>query len=398
MMEQNIKKNPGNLERYDFDTLYERRGTNSYKWNGTDDDVIPMWVADMDFQAAPAIRKALAQRIEHGIFGYTSVPEAYYKSIIDWFRRRHAWYIEREWLLYTTGVVPAASAVLKALTLPGEGVILQTPAYNCFFSSIRNNGCRIMENPLKNDNGRFTIDYEGLERLCRDRNNRILLLCNPHNPTGRCWTKEELQNVSDICNRYGTRVVSDEIHCELTYGKSRYVPYGTVSEEGIILNSPSKSFNTAGLQIANIICKDAGLRRRIDRVININEVCDVNPFGPVALMAAYNESEDWLDALCRYISQNYNVLRGFIEEELPQMKITPLEATYLVWADCRTWETDSNTLAVALEKQAGVKLSSGTLYGQAGEGFLRINIACPRERMLEGLRRMAGYMRRLRNK
>ncbi|MCH5182005.1 MAG: pyridoxal phosphate-dependent aminotransferase [Prevotellaceae bacterium] len=382
-------------DKFGFDSPHDRRGSNCYKWDSTESETIPMWVADMDFQASPAIREALRKRMEHGIFGYTRVPQAYYDSIIHWFGRRHGWHIEREWLLYTTGVVPAASAVLKALTQPGDGVILQTPAYNCFFSSIRNNGCRIAENPLMNRNGRFEIDYDHLEQLCQDAVNRVLLFCNPHNPTGRLWTKEELQRVAEICDRYGIQVISDEIHCELTYEGNRYVPFGTISGAAIILSSPSKSFNTAGLQIANIVCRDTALRRRINRAININEVCDVNPFGPLALMAAYDESEEWLNELCKYIWQNYKTLCEFVAAELPQMKITPLEATYLVWADCSAWKADSDTLAEILEQQAGVKLSSGMLYGQAGEGFLRINIACPRGRMLEGLRRMAHCMRKL---
>lgn len=379
---------------YNFDKSIDRRNSNSYKWDGTDDgEMIPMWVADMDFQTAPAVINTLRKRVEHGVFGYTRVPDGYYEAIVSWFQRRHGWTIDKSSILYTTGVVPAVSVAIKAMTNPGDGVILHTPAYNCFFSSIRNNGCKLVESRLKNDNGRFTMDYDNLEELCRDDNNKVMLLCNPHNPTGRLWSRDELQRIADICHRNNVAIISDEIHCELTYGGNRYVPFGTVDSTAVVLCSPSKAFNIAGLQIANIICSDETLRNRIDRAININEVCDVNPFGVLALMAAYNDSEDWLDALCQYIWENYKALCGFFAENLPQIKITPLEATYLVWADCSSLGIKSSELEKRLELEGKVKLSGGTLYGDAGEGFMRINIACPRERMMEGLRRMAKVLK-----
>lgn len=342
----------------------------------------------MDFQTAPRIIEVLKERVGHGVFGYTKVPDEYYDAIVNWFDRRHSWKIEKDWILYTTGVVPAVSVAIKAMTEPGNGVILHTPAYNCFFSSIRNNGCEVVESKLLNNEGHFTIDYVELESLCADSNNKLLLLCNPHNPTGRIWSKEELHRVYDICKRNNVKIIADEIHCELTYNGQRYVPFGTVTDDAVILGSPSKSFNIAGLQIANIVCKDDSLRRRIDRAINVNEVCDVNPFGVLALIAAYNECEDWLDELCAYIWGNYQALCEFFAKEIPQAKITPLESTYLVWVDVSCLMEKSGELAERLEHDYKVKFSPGTLYGDAGEGFLRINIACPRERMLEGLRRL----------
>lgn len=374
---------------FDFDRLICRRNTNCYKWDVADnEDVIPMWVADMDFQTAPRVIDVLKERVGHGVFGYTKVPDEYYDAIVNWFDRRHSWKIEKDWILYTTGVVPAVSVAIKAMTEPGNGVILHTPAYNCFFSSIRNNGCEVVESKLLNNDGHFTIDYVELESLCADSNNKLLLLCNPHNPTGRIWSKEELHRVYDICKRNNVKIIADEIHCELTYNGQRYVPFGTVTDDAVILGSPSKSFNIAGLQIANIVCKDDSLRRRIDRAINVNEVCDVNPFGVLALIAAYNECEDWLDELCAYIWGNYQALCEFFAKEIPQAKITPLESTYLVWVDVSCFMERSGELAERLEHDYKVKFSPGTLYGDAGEGFLRINIACPRERMLEGLRRL----------
>jgi cystathionine beta-lyase len=380
--------------KYDFDELIPRRGTHCYKWDEPEEEgVIPMWVADMDFRVAPAIQRALAQRVQHGVFGYTMVPDSYYEAVISWFQRRHEWTIDRSWILYTTAVVPAVSAVIKALTMPGDEVIIQTPDYNCFFSSIRNNGCVVVENPLRYADGKYTMDYEDLERKCASDKARILLLCNPHNPAGRLWSREELIRLNDICLRHGVKVLSDEIHCELTFGGKRYVPFAGISQacldNSVICCSPSKSFNTAGLQIANIICSDPAVRRRIDRAININEICDVNPFGIEALMAAYNESEDWLDELCTYLQGNYEALLHFFDANFPSIHVCPLEATYLVWVDISQLGVSSDALTDQLLHEAKVMVNSGPLYGKAtGEGFIRINIACPRSLMLEGLERM----------
>lgn len=280
---------------YNFDQVINRRGSNSVKWDeAKDEGIIPMWVADMDFPAAPAIQKALEERIKHGVFGYTMVPDSYYDAIINWFQRRHNWIIQNDWIIYTTGVVPAVSATIKALTLPGEKVLLQTPAYNCFFSSIKNQGCEVLENPLKREKNSYVIDWEDFEAKCSDEKTTLFILCNPHNPSGRVWTKEELEKMNAICLRHNVKVVSDEIHCELIMPGHKFLPFASVSKEcqdnSITLNSPSKSFNIAGLQIANIICKNPTWRRRINRVVNIFEICDVNPFGSIALEAAYNES------------------------------------------------------------------------------------------------------------
>jgi len=404
---------------YDFDEIVNRRGTDCVKWDEElpirpddqlskqPDDVIPLWVADMDFRAAPAIIDALRRRVDHGVFGYTQVPESYYEAVISWFSRRHSWTIQREWIQYTTGVVPALSVVIKALTQPGDEVILQTPVYNCFFSSVRNNGCTIVENRLKRNATSFEMDYDDLAHCAASPRAKVLVLCNPHNPVGHVWTSGELSRLYNICKKNGVIVVSDEIHNELTFRGRRYVPFGTVAgmdgtisaagrnttaaQDVVVLTSPSKSFNTAGLQIANIICANDGMRRRIDRAINVNEVCDVNPFGVVALQAAYNESEAWLDALCEYIWQNYEMLRNFFVRELPQFKVMPLEGTYLVWVDISAAGMTSDALADCLLREAAVRVNSGTMYGQAGEGFIRLNIACPRSRLMEALRRISRF-------
>ena len=376
--------------KYNFDELVERRGTNCVKWDESPSaDVIPLWVADMDFRVAPAIQKALQQRVEHGVFGYNIVPESYYEAVISWFHRRHQWEIQRHWILYTTAVVPAMSCVIKALTMPGEKVLILSPAYNCFFSSIKNNGCEVLESPLKPIGDTFEVDFIDFEAKCADEKTTLFLLCNPHNPSGRVWTREELQRMYDICQKHGVKVVSDEIHCELIMPGHEFVPFGTITDDCVVMNSPSKNFNTAGLQIANIICKHPSWRRRIDRAININEVCDVNPFGIVALQAAYNESEDWLDELNQYLWGNYQVLCDFIDKNLPQWKVCRLEGTYLPWVDVSAMGIPVDTLCQRLLQEAKVWVNPGTMYGpQTGQGYVRFNIATQRSRLIEALHRI----------
>lgn len=376
-----------------FDEIIDRRNTNSYKWDSAEHDgVLPMWVADMDFRTAPAIIEALRRRVEHGVFGYTRVPDEYYEAIVRWFGRKHGWNIKPEEILYTSGVVPAISAIIKALTSPGDGVIVQTPVYNCFFSSIRNNQCQLIENRLLYADSTYHIDFDDLEMKASDPKAKLLLLCNPHNPAGRVWTRSELERINDICLRNSVMVVSDEIHCELVFDGYKYTPFASISEacrkNSVVCCSPSKSFNIAGLQIANIISDSEQLRNRIDRAININEVCDVNPFGVIALMAAYNHGEEWLDELKTYLWENYRTLLSFFKSELPDFPVTKLEGTYLVWVDCRSLGIESSELERKLMDLAGVWLNEGTMYGDAGEGFMRINIACPRSVLEEGLRRI----------
>ena len=391
--------------KYNFDELVERRGTNCVKWDerpqvgerssgmSLSADVIPLWVADMDFKAAPAILEAVKKRAEHGVFGYNIVPESYYEAVISWFHRRHQWEIQRQWILYTTAVVPAMSCVIKALTMPGEKVLILSPAYNCFFSSIKNNGCEVLESPLKAVDDSFEVDFDNFQAKCADEKTTLFLLCNPHNPSGRVWTREELQRMYDICQQHGVKVVSDEIHCELVMPGHQFVPFGTITDNCVVMNSPSKNFNTAGLQIANIICSHPSWRRRIDRAININEVCDVNPFGIVALQAAYNESEDWIDELNQYLWGNYQLLRDFIAENLPQWKVCRLEGTYLPWVDISAMGITSQELCDRLLAEAKVWINPGTMYGpQTGEGYVRFNIAIQRSRLLDALQRIKAYL------
>ena len=379
--------------KYNFDEIIPRRGTNSYKWDSAGDaDILPMWVADMDFRTAPPVVEALRKRAEHGIFGYVRVPDAYYAAVTNWFTRRHDWQIEKEWIIYTTGVVPALSAVIKALTVPGDKVMVQTPVYNCFFSSIRNNGCEMIANPLIYRNGTYQIDFADLEQKAADPSVKVLLLCNPHNPAGRVWTKQELTRIGDICIRNNVWVIADEIHCELVFPGHTYIPFASISQEflmhSVTCTSPSKAFNLAGLQIANIISADTDIRMKIDKAINVNEVCDVNPFGVEALMAAYNDSEEWLEELKQCLFANYNYLRAYFAECLPEFPVSMLEGTYLVWVDCSVLNQSSDKIVKTLLEKEKLWVNEGGLYGEAGEGFIRINIACPRQQLIEGLNRL----------
>lgn len=386
--------------QYDFDEIVPRRGTCSYKWDSAAPGVLPLWVADMDFRTAPPIVEALQRRVAHGIFGYTRVPEAYYDSVARWFLRRHGLTINRESVIYTSGVVPAVSAIIKALTRPGDAVVVMTPVYNCFFSSIRNNGCTISSSPLRRTGDTYEVDFDDLERRLAEPAARLLLLCNPHNPAGRVWRREELQRIGDLCLRHDVRVVSDEIHCELVFPGHRYVPYATLGEpyasRSVTCLSPSKAFNIAGLQIANIVATDADVRRRIDRAINDNEVCDVNPFGVIATMAAYDEGEPWLTQLVAYLYDNYRTLLAFCAERLPQFPIARMEGTYLAWMDCRALGIPSEQLEERLQTEASLWLNAGTMYGSEGEGSMRWNLACPRSAMLDGLERFAGFVEGMR--
>ncbi|MDD6954344.1 MAG: pyridoxal phosphate-dependent aminotransferase [Prevotella sp.] len=380
------------MMKYNFDSINNRVGTNSVKWD-IHPDVIPLWVADMDFQVLPELKEALSKRVDEGIFGYTLVPESYYEAIINWFDRRHHWHIDRSWILYTSGVIPAMAAALKAFTLPGEKVLIQTPVYNCFFSSIANCGCEPVENELVREGNTYRIDFADFENKCADPKTTVFLLCNPHNPAGRVWTKEELERMNEICMCHDVKVISDEIHCELIMPGYTFVPFASVSEacadNSVILNSPTKNFNIAGLQIANIICKNRQWLRRIDRAVNINETCDVNPFGVIALQEAYNKGAEWIDELNTYLYDNYKALKDFFHEELPKLEVLKLEGTYLVWVDITALEFTSDEVADKLLKEAKVWVNSGTMYGRkAGQGYLRINIATPRATLMEGLKRM----------
>ena len=386
---------------YDFNKEIERRGTNCVKWDEAEEGVLPLWVADMDFETAPCVQEAILQRAQHGVYGYNLVPESFYDAIIWWNSHRHGWTPRREWMLYTSGVVPAISAIIKGLCRPGDGVLFFTPAYNCFFSSVRNNGCRLVEFPLTwaSTDEYYTIDFEALEQMIIREKPRLLLLCNPHNPTGRVWTFEELETLAQLCCRHDVIVLSDEIHCEFVDPElgRRYQPFAPIAEKSgcswVIANAPNKAFNIAGLQTAYIVASDKDFRTRIDRAINDNEVCDINCFSFVALQAAYTpEGEEWLDQLVAYIYANYCFFRETMKAARPELPIAHLEGTYLAWVDVSSWacqppyDGSSERLAAELRLQRKVWINGGEMYGQGG--FLRVNLATQRSRLAEALRRI----------
>ena len=381
---------------FNFDETVCRRGTDCEKWDGGDaEGLLPMWVADMDFRTAPCVIDALRKRVEHGVFGYEHVPETYYDAVINWFRRRHGWTMRREWLIYTTGVVPAVSAIIKAVTQPGDKVLVQSPVYNCFFSSIRNNGCVMEDNHLVYADGSYTIDFDDFERRASDPKVKAFLLCNPHNPAGRVWSEAELRRMGDICIRHGVFVIADEIHCDIVMPGYKYTPFASLSDDFLrhsaTCTAPTKTFNIAGTHIANITAADDDVRRRIDKAININEVCDVSPFGVTALQAAYNEGEAWVDALIKYLHANYEYLKTYFAEHLPQIPVTRLEGTYLVWLDCAALGKPSPVIVDELKRQEKLWLNDGEMYGEHDRPFVRMNIACPRATLEKGLEMFRRY-------
>ena len=415
------------MGKYNFDEMTIRRGTNCVKWDAESpvgpisEDVIPLWVADMDFKVAPEIVNVLKDRVDQEIFGYTHVPDSYYEAAVNWWERRRGWHTEKDWYLYIAGVVPAMSGVVKALTQyeivggevvekPNRGrgphgelpkMIIQSPAYNCFFSTAKNNLCELSINKLiydtEGDQATWYIDFEDLERRAADPMAKVLLFCNPHNPCGRVWPREDLERVADICRRNGVIVISDEIHCELEMPGYHFTPMASISQVAqdntVTMNSPSKSFNIAGLGISNIITNNPDWKKIIDRVININELCEVNPFGVLALQAAYNEGEPWLKELNEYLYGNYRTLLSFFEENLPEFPVSKLEGTYLVWVDVRALDMSANDIENSLLLNEKVWINSGVMYGL--DGFMRINIACPRARLQQGLDRIATGFHRL---
>lgn len=398
---------------YDFDLIIPRRHTNSVKWDeASQEEVIPLWVADMDFPVYPAITEALRRRVDHGIFGYTHIPQTYYDSVIRWFCERHGVKpFTSDDIIVTTGVVPAISAIIRALTLPGDKVLVMSPVYNCFFSSIRNQGCQVEASPLRYDEappqslngqdsshqeegrGTFNIDWEDFERRCADPRVRVFLFCNPHNPVGRVWTRDEVTRIYDICRRHDVFIIADEIHCEIVMPGTSYVSLGSVAPSGdgyVLCLAPTKAFNIAGLQIANIVATDPKVRERIDRVINLHEVCDVNPFGVVATEAAYTDGGwEWLQQLNAYIAGNYRLLCRFVNQHMPMLRVVRLEGTYLAWVDCEALGLSSPELVDHLLQHHRVWLNDGEMYGEQRRAFVRINLACPRAILEEGLQRMA---------
>ena len=377
--------------QYRFDIPVDRRGTYSNKWNVLENE-LPMWVADMDFQTAPEIISEMRYRVEHGVFGYPFLPDEWSKAVVGWWEKRYDFSMNTEWLLYCTGVIPAINSIIRKLTSHGEKIVVQTPVYSCFFDSILHNGRQMLENPLKYENGVYRMDYEDLEEKLSDPQTTMMIICNPHNPVGRTWTKEELEKVGELCLKHHVLVVADEIHCDLTSPGVRYTPYASVSEKyrqnSITCIAPTKTFNLAGLKTAAAIVEDEAMRNKIAMGFRTDGVADLNIFAAPAAIVAYTKGEAWLDSLREYLEENRNTVREFLENNLPEIKLVKGNATYLLWLDCTAVWKDSEDLAAFLRKETGLFVLPGAQYGTGGKGFLRVNMACPRVTLQEGLEKL----------
>lgn len=386
--------------KYNFDEIINRRGTNSVKWDlSENDEVLPMWVADMDFKTAPEILQAISDKVAHGIFGYSIIPDEFYESIISWWQNYHHFTIKKECLIPVPGMIVSLSALVRTFVQPGEHIILQPPVYNHFFKLAENCGYHIIENPLICENGNYHMDFEGLERIASDPKTTLLLLSNPHNPVGRAWTLQELEKLAEICSRNQVMVISDEIHADLVFDGNQHIPFASVAQEyeitSVTCGSPCKTFNISGLSISYIICEDQSILKKIQKTLDIQETNYPNSVAVDALIAAYTNGKDWLEQLKIYLYDNYQFLKNFCEAHIPQIKITPLQATYLVWLDCSFLSVPSEDLTKLLFEKGNIRINPGTMYGSAGEGFLRINIACPREILTEGLLKLATVLKEI---
>ena len=376
---------------FHFDRPVDRRNTGSLKWDVQEGE-LPMWVADMDFQTAPAVREAVRARAEHGVFGYSIVPKEWYQAYISWWEDRHGFTMERDWLIFCTGVVPAISSMVRKLTTPAEKVLLMTPVYNIFFNSILNNGRQALECRLPYDGTEYRIDFEDLERKLADPQTTMMLLCNPHNPIGKIWDRETLARIGALCRKYHVVVISDEIHCDLTAPGRDYVPFASVSEDcrdnSVTCIAPTKAFNIAGLQTAAVCVPNPVLRHKVWRGLNTDEVAEPNAFAVCATVAAFTYGEEWLDQLREYIEGNKQYVTKYIKKEIPQMKVVNSEATYLMWLDISSLTTDSDAMYAFIRKTSGLYLASGREYGSNGDGFLRLNVATNRANVEDGMRRL----------
>lgn len=376
---------------FDFDHEIDREGSHSVKYDGRQgmfgkSDVIPVWVADMDFATPPAVTRALAQRAAHPIYGYTLFPDSLYDSLIDWMLRRHGWTIQRDWIVMCPGVVPSLNAAVMAFTQPGESVIIQPPVYFPFFSAVTQTGRKLIPNPLQLENGRYTIDFDHLEQCAK--NARLLLLCSPHNPVGRVWNSDELERLLAIAAKHDVVVFSDEIHADLIYPGHQHHAIATLPQNtGKIITAvaPSKTFNIPGLNLSTLIIPDKSIRNSIMQVFNNMHVSASNPFSITAFETAYREGEAWLDELLIYLRDTRDSVTAFLATYLPEIKIIQPEGTYLLWLDCRTLDMTDAQLKHFFIHEAGVGMSPGILFGNEGSGFMRLNIGAPRRTILSVL-------------
>jgi cysteine-S-conjugate beta-lyase len=403
--------------KYSFDQEIDRVTSNSIKWNYIQDEndfsvlkktdaylgdnrLLPMWIADMDFVCPQPVIDALAKRAAHGIFGYTGTSESYINAVVNWMKKRHNWNINPEWLCTSPGVVPAINMLIRTFTNSGDKVIIQTPVYYPFSSAIKSNHCTVVTNPLIRDKKKYKIDFESLEEKAKDPLVKLLILCSPHNPVGRVWTLEELKRLGEICLKNNILVISDEIHSDLVFDGYKFIPYASINEtfkeNCIICTSASKTFNLAGLHTSNIIIPSETLRSKFMETVYSNGLAGMNTFGLIATEAAYNEGEEWLEQVLAYIQDNFEYLKSFIEEKIPEIEVIDAEATYLIWLDFRKLKLSLKELKHFSIKKAGIFFDEGFIFGKPGAGFERINIACARSILEEALIKLEKAVKSLR--
>ena len=379
------------MGKYDFDKITDRRGTWSEKWNIKENE-LPMWVADMDFETAPEIKEALLDRLKTGAYGYSYVPDEWYDAYISWWKRRHGLEMHKEELIFSTGVIPTVSSSVRRLTATNENVVILSPVYNIFYNCIVNNGARVLESKLIIKGGKWEIDFKDLEKKLSDPQTSLLLFCNPHNPVGRIWSADELMLIGDMCRKYGVTVISDEVHCDIADPEKSYVPFAKASKTcrdiSITAIAPTKAFNIAGMVTSAVFVPDKFLRHKVWRQLNTDECAEPSFLAVTAAVSAFNKGEDWLNEMNEYVYGNKCFAESFIAENIPDAKVIHPEATYLIWVDCTRIAKSGRDLAHFIRKETGLFVSYGELYGTGGEGFLRINLACPKSMVKDGMERL----------
>ena len=387
--------------KYNFDKIIDRKNTLSCKWDQSDDDILPMWVADMDFKTAEPIIDALKKRAESGVFGYSIYKDDVYDAVIGWFSRRHNWKIEKEHICFSPGIVPALHAFSKIFTEKGDKILMNSPVYYPFFGSAEKNGVEPVYSELIYENGKYEIDFDDFEKKASDPGVKMFYLCSPHNPGGRLWTREELTRLGEICVENGVIIVADEIHCDLVYPNKKHISFGTlddrITNNSIICTAPTKTFNLAGLQISSVIIKNEKLREKYLNYMNGAgfDKGEAGVFGLEGMRAAYNYGDEWLDQLMEYLQGNFDFLIKYVSDNMPKVKVMVPEATYLVWLDFKNYAVESHELHKKLKYTGKIWLDQGYMFGKAGEGFERINIACPRSVLEEGLKRIKNCINEL---
>ncbi|HCC52476.1 MAG TPA: aminotransferase [Porphyromonadaceae bacterium] len=378
--------------KYNFDTVINRNGTNSIKYDfacekGKPQGLLPMWVADMDFSAPPEVLADIQQAVAHGIFGYSEPKSDYYDAVIEWFRNHFGYRIEQDEIVKVPGLVYGLAQAVRAFTLPNEAVMIQTPVYHPFYDVVRGNGRILVSNPLIYHNGKYSIDFKDFEQKITDYGVKLFILCSPHNPVGRVWTREELERMNEICVKYGVIIISDEIHCDFTWNGHTHTCFGLLNENAVIATAPSKTFNLAGLQVSNVFIKNEELRNKLKAEVSRSGYSQLNTIGIVACQSAYTKGDKWLKELKAYLEDNIKTIREFLATRLPKIKLVEPQAMYLLWLDFSQYELTQAELDRRVEN-AKLWLNGGTMFGAGGKGFQRINIACPKSVLMDALEKL----------